>query len=648
MQRSVLKLVAICALWLAAMPSPSLAEPPPFDIDQVLAIKEALLPQGVRYEATVPATLDLAEQARLSLNALIGNMDPDQHYGVYQGFQLTKASPAHPYAITWNITVKNARTLPTLRVMTGDDFGLEDEFRMLRGMLSEVRDDGLMYYPFECQGPPAGTSYPQTNACLTMAMQNHRALDGNPAWQKWIDLVAKGLRDVAIEVDDRAFYPMQAGIDRQGKWHLMNMEGEPPYGRGQRPFTYDPLKEPESDALGYEGAARAEANRTLAVLAMHYQTTGSKESLQRAEMILRFVLKPGMWDENSDEKRYPGYEHGIWAGHFHNGTQGLCALLTMALATNSDWLKEFCRECYENTRRNGIVRMGWFPAWSSPEKKGNHHPVLGEMTEPCAVGDIIVAAALMSDAGLGDYWDDVDAIVRNHLVEQQIADLDQMRKITGIQPDSEADQRLKRFRGGFAACALTKMHQPALAGCCTANGAQGFYYAWHGITRFDNGVAQVNLFLNRASAWMDIDSYVPYEGKVVLHNKTAHTALVRIPGWLDGDSIKCRVVRAQSPEQTARLTPARVGKLLIFEKLLPGDDVVLDFTVPECVDHYTINGKKYTLTFRASTVVDINPRDDDLQTDYRLYLRDGFRKGKAPLHRLQRFAAKKLVPLGTF
>lgn len=621
---------------------------PPFDINLVLAGKEALLPKGVAYEATVPATLDLAEQGRLSLNALIGNMDPDQHYGVYQGFQLGKEAPAHPYAITWNITVKNARTLPTLRVMTGDDFGLDDEYHMLRAMLNEIGDDGLMYYPFECQGPPKGTSYPQTNACLALAMRNHQALDGNPAWQKWIDLLARGLRKVAIQVEDRAFYPMQAGIDREGKWRLMNLEGEPPYGRGERPFTYDPLKEPDSDALGYEGAARAEANRAMAVLAWHYRITGNKESLQLAEKILRFSMKPGMWDENSDEKRYPGYEHGIWAGHFHNGTQGLCALLEMAFAANSDWLKEFCRECYEHTRRNGIVRMGWFPAWSRPEAKGNHHPVLGELTEPCALGDMIVAAARLSDAGLGDYWDDVDYIVRNHLVEQQIVDLEQMRKLGGIQPGTEADERLKRFRGGFAACGLTRMHQTVLAGCCTANAAQGYYYAWHGITRYDDGVAKVNLFLNRASAWMDVNSYLPYEGKVVLHNKTARTALVRIPGWLNGESIKCRLARPDTHDKAAMVTPSRLGNLLVFENLKPKDEITLDFAVPEWSDQYTINGKKYTLNFRASTVVDINPREEDQQIAYRLYQRDGYRAGKAPLRRVRRFVTEKVIPLGAF
>jgi len=66
--------------------------------------------------------------------------------------------------------------------------------------------------------------------------------------------LAKGLSNSAILVEDRAFYPMQAGSTSKASGHVMNTEGEPPYGRSKRPFEYDPLKEPESDAMGYEGA----------------------------------------------------------------------------------------------------------------------------------------------------------------------------------------------------------------------------------------------------------------------------------------------------------------------------------------------------------------------------------------------------------
>ena len=36
----------------------------------------------------------------------------------------------------------------------------------------------------------------------------------------------------------------------------------------------------------------------------------------------------------------------------------------------------------------------------------------------------------------------------------------------------------------------------------------------------------MNLLLNRASPWIDVDSYLPYEGRVQLKNKTAYAYLV--------------------------------------------------------------------------------------------------------------------------
>ena len=97
--------------------------------------------------------------------------------------------------------------------------------------------------------------------------------------------------------------------------------------------------------------------------------------------------------------------------------------------------------------------------------------------------------------------------------------------------------------------------KPEMYGCCSVNGANSLYYAWHGITRFDEGVATVNLFLNRASAWMDIDSYLPYEGKVVLHNKLARLARVPHP-FLGRDLARCGAVsiKNKSHQRSAATT----------------------------------------------------------------------------------------------
>ena len=37
--------------------------------------------QGEYYDAVVPATLDLAERARLAVNAITGSVDPNNNYG---------------------------------------------------------------------------------------------------------------------------------------------------------------------------------------------------------------------------------------------------------------------------------------------------------------------------------------------------------------------------------------------------------------------------------------------------------------------------------------------------------------------------------------------------------------------------------------
>src|SRR5439155_18133432 len=91
--------------------------------------------------------------------------------------------------------------------------------------------------------------------------------------------------------------------------------------------------------------------------------------------------------------------------------------------------------------------------------------------------------------------------------------------------------------GGFGLAGVNGA-QCDIAGCCAGNSPQGLYYAWHGITRFNDGVATINLFLNRAAPWLDIDSYLPHEGKVVIHNKRARTIQARIPYWVRLDQVK--------------------------------------------------------------------------------------------------------------
>ena len=412
-------------------------KPAPLDLEKVLVL-EKIRPKGQWYKATVPDTLDLADRARCSINALIGNTEPREYYGVYQVIYLDKTPPKKD-ALTWNITPKNSRTLPLMRTMSGSDERLEAELGMMRAMMKEVRADGNMYYPFDGSAPPKGTSYPQTNANLMQAMRNWQGRDGDPAWDEWIHLLAAGLRRTAIQVEDRAYYPMQSGIDPEGKWHFMNHEGS-------IPVPYTPPDEPLSDQQGLEGAAKSDQNRPLSGLIKDYTLTGQKESHELAQKLGRFILKPGMW-EDARSLGYPGNEHGIWAGHGYNNPQSLMALLDLAVADNDSWLKQFVREGYDHAVRSGLIRIGFFSAWVQPEKF-NRPAWLHSVTETCGVAAVMLLGVKLSDAGIGDYWDDVDAIVRNQLATQQICDLDHSCAVwqeTGPETDKNPSVHCGRF-----------------------------------------------------------------------------------------------------------------------------------------------------------------------------------------------------------
>jgi hypothetical protein len=136
---------------------------------------------------------------------------------------------------------------------------------------------------------------------------------------------------------------------------------------------------------------------------------------------------------------------------------------------------------------------------------------------------------------------------------------------------------------------------------------------------------------------MDIQSYLPYEGKVVLHNKRSRTALVRLPAWLSSDQVNC-FLNDKSTQ------PSRLDNQLVFENLKEKDEIRLEFPVHEETSQITIYRTKYTLTHRGSTIVDIRPRKSDLKM-YPLYERDFMKTTKAPMRKVTRFVTETILPL---
>lgn len=276
---------------------------------------------------------------------------------------------------------------------------------------------------------------------------------------------------------------------------------------------------------------------------------------------------------------------------------------------------------------------------------------------------MVALAVKLSQYGVGDYWDDVEAYIRNQMIEHQLTDRDLIeQEVVGRGPKWEpdppqviSDRLVDRAIGSFARTPCPTRVYTAWTVCCPANGSQALYYAWEGILEHRDGNVQVNMLLNRVSPWLDVSSYLPYEGKVVLTNKSANKVLVRVPRWVADADLKLNVNGDEIPGQW-------FGRYVLVDRLKSGDTVTMEFPVVQETRSYRIEGsidlsrwesKEYTCTFKGNTLIDIDSRDETLERDHGymadptahgsipIYLRDHLKADKAPMKKVSRFVSEK-------
>lgn len=595
---------------------------------------EQIAPAGAFVEMDVPDTLDLAQRAQMALNYMVNNVEPDKAYSLYHFFQFDR-NPPKVSQLTWNLPVKMLRTYPQVRTMCGSSEGLDIELKTMEAHLRQIDDHGILRYPYGGEGVPEKTSYAYTQGMLAIAIENWYQRSPDPQWLTWLAKLSDGLKEMAISVENRAYYPPESGYLQSGKWLWTTR------GRGRQYMPYQPPAEPDFEQQGFEGNVKFDQSSALRALCKNYRYNHDASARELSDKIVRFMMKPGMWKDTTQEG-YAGAERGIWEGHFHANVTALHGLMEYAVTTGDLQLLQIVRNGYHHTLINTVPGMGFSPFYTTPERFGRKGYQSG-WCDTCNVADTIVLAVKLTDAGMGDYWDDVEYLVRNQLAEQQLIDFKQVKEIAG--GGDENDAIFARFIGGFGGLEPTRA-KPVMYGCCSANGPMGLYYAWHGITRFDKGVAKVNLFLNRTSEWMDVLSYLPYEGKVVLINKKANTAVVRIPGWLAGKPVDARV-------NGNAAKPVVIEGYLVFQNLQKGQTIELTFPIERRQEKHRIYGTDFTMTFRGSTIVDIQPREypaisQDVQgfkTMVPVYSRKAMDSDRTPMVHRKMFVAGKVLPL---
>jgi hypothetical protein len=608
---------------------------------------------GLRYQDTVPDTLDIAERAKLCINAITSITDGNADEEVYWLATFFQNPPVMVHNFNdWVQTVEGMmEALPLLRVATGSTQNDHVDPVWMQVQLKTIGPDGLVYVPlrgrpwsltsvavsymepvFKPDGSTIAINDPAVNQ-IGSPVSSHRALstmtvyylrDKNPVWKSAIERMIERLSDLAVYRDNYAFFP-SGSLVPNGKF---------------------------ASASPMPTGIMAEENsgRIIQGLAQYYRVTGYEPAVVLAGKLANYLryhagyYEPdGTWLFSPLEKSWVrnswNVEELVHGGHGHGHGIGLVAALEYALAANDNEMIEFVRSGYEWAKGNGAASIGFFPEWFLP-----HY----DRCETDTIADMLALALKMSAAGIADCWDDADRWSRNHFSESQLTSTDWVYRLAERSPrkkvewNETADRVPERSIGAFAGWSTandfsveSRQHPRSIQHCCTGNSARTMYYIWQHTMDCEDGRLRVNLLLNRASEWADVYSHIPYEGRVDLKiKKPLRAVLVRVPEW----------VPAHSPNVIATAGRRRIlvrweGRYLHLGSAATGELIAITFPIAESKASETIGNVAYSLEFKGNTAVSIDPPGENGP----LYQRGQYRSSQAPMRQVERFIPEKLI-----
>ena len=598
--------------------------------------------KGERYQAMVPDTLDLQERASLAVNGLTGPTDPLADFEVYFFVYLLSNPPMMKHSFDSHCQCKFLEALPLMRIISGSELNDEVDRRWMEVVLRQLGPDGLAYTPVKGR-PWALLGVEDALPARAKKLDQHVMLfycgrllsvmtlyylrEGGPLWRKAAERLVDGLAELAVDRGRYAYY------------------GPHPYW-AEKGSTVDPAKHSRHTAM--------ECPRAMVLgLAHMYRETSYEPAIKLAQKLVHYMLEVCHgFDEdgrfNAALLKQAGgaisNPTGPRTTHFHLHTSALQAILEYATVTGEKSLIELVRKGYEYGKANGNVLLGYFPEFVNSDRR--------EHSELCEVADMIALGLKLTDAGAGDYRDDVDRWSRNMFTEGQLLYTDWIDRLhlTGMEETREADVLPSRIDRAYQTTDnVAQRNLGAFAGwpkandwyagqgmgimhCCTGNATRAIYYLWDHILRHENGKLRVNLLLNRVSPWADVDSHIPYTGQVDVKVKQPVELSVRIPEWVTPDKTRCRVAGVNRRLRWK-------GRYAQVGRVKPGDVVTLSFPVREQTDVVYVEKEKYTLIRKGNEVVSIDPPGKHCP----LYQRQHYRANTTRWRKIERFVSKESI-----
>ena len=629
------------------------SEIPAFDVPPVT---------GERTEALVPDTLDLADSARLAIHAMTENPNPEADYEPYWSITFVPEPRMAADFASPSITPKFQEAVCLSRLVSGSEQNLHVDRRWMEVCLHQQGDDGLIYTPtvgrpWTRRFKPSSYAHgeelfkdvdqvlsPFICGQMLRTTSLYAARDPSGPWVDSIRKITDGLRKLAVDGGDYAYYwpgPIYASWDRPAdvkpcyQYHMVEM------------------------SLITSGLLRA------------YRQAGYEPALDLAQKLNTFYRKTFFTPDGA----FLTTQTGSIKSHVHGHARGLHAMADLGLITDDRGLLDFVIQSYEWTKSSVETLTGFTPnivpspRWTEPAIPGEIDPGTSPSfvnmdefngCEIMGLADMIGVALWLSDAGIADYWDDVDRWTRNMLTGSQMRHIEWIDHLPGSvlsdydgrgdsvvfldpqksEPGSTTDRVAERNLGSWPTGAAPNdwCHDESggfgfgLVLGDTAAGARALYWIWNRILSHQDGKLQINLLLNRVSKWADIQSCIPFQGRVDVIVKQPADLSIRIAEWTQPHEARIQV-DGSDRNITWNGRYAQVGRVDA------GQTVTLTFPIEERQDVVHVQKRRYTLVRRGNDVVSIYPRGKY----YPFYQRDHDRTSDVRWRKKTQFVGEEMV-----
>lgn len=593
---------------------------PPFDLSPLA---------GTRYSTRVPDTLDLAERAAQAIHCLTASTDPEANSEIYWIAWFGWQPPTMYHDLNDWVEYKYYAPTELLRLACGSDEGAEVSWHRMANLLQMQGPDGLLYLPVV--GRPWGNDFGADGSMYTaeigeqmmVTAMSGRMIEAAGTYYRltgdaqWLELGARAiaaLRELAVDCGDYAYFMKII------------------YAPGER-LVPGPVPPPHLN----HGQVWL-ANGLMAF----YRMTGHAPALEFGHKLARFFLSHSDFVGPDGEFRHmhgdPSFDTRGRI-HFHTNTLIRVAMLEAGIEAYDDELIGMALRGYEYGKSRGQTLMGYFP-----ENLGYddvHDSSFS--TESCEVADMIHLGRALSLAGIRDCWDDVDRWVRNIFSEGQLLDAAwaytyaAREGITEQRPYSVTEGVPDRFRGGWSGWITPNDWQgsptASACGCCIGNAARQLYMVWRDMVRYEPAGNRftINLLLNRASPWADVNSHLPYRSQVDVLVKQACTVSLRIPEWAAAADCHCEL--NGHPVQ-----PGWQGRYLQYAAQ-PGDIFTFRCPIAERSEMMETFGNRYRMTIKGNEIIDIDPPG----TRHPIFRKPQYRSDETRWRTVERFVAERLV-----